>query len=132
MLARGTHQSLSIPTAGRANKRRLVVQHLFHRELSGFIVHKANAGTIKRLETKIRNVNASSHSAEFKYRNSVRFFAMIDQAKDCMELESAARQGGRVPRTDSEIFLDRTARGAKIRRKGVRPLLRGSERNCSS
>lgn len=93
MLARGTHQSLSILTAGRANKRRLVLQHLFHQELSGFIVHRANAGTIKRLETKIRNINASSHSAEFKYRNSVRFFAMIDQAKNCMELKALHAKG---------------------------------------
>jgi hypothetical protein len=83
MLARGTHPLRPIIAATRANNP--AAQHLFRRDFAGYVVRGANAGTIKRLEAKIRAINASSHSATFKYRNSVRLFAMIDHAKVCME-----------------------------------------------
>lgn len=84
MLARGTHPLRPVIPAARANNA--VVQHLFRRDFAGYVVRGANAGTIKRLEAEIKRINASSHSATFKYRNSVRLFAMIDHAKACMEM----------------------------------------------
>jgi hypothetical protein len=86
MLTRGTHPFQPVVTAARANNSYPKSQHL-RRELSGFTTHWANAGTIKKLEAEIKQINANpSLSSLFKYRNSVRLFAMIDHAKSCMEM----------------------------------------------
>lgn len=89
MLAHSTRLFRPIATVARANKSRVVVQHLFRRELSGFIVLRANASAIRILETWIKEINANpSHSAAYRYRASVRLFAMIDLAKKCVELKA--------------------------------------------
>lgn len=87
MLARGAHPLRPIITVARANNP--AVQHLFRRAFAGYVATRAHAGTIKKLEAEIKRVNADfSLSANFKYRNSVRLFAMIDHAKSCMEVRA--------------------------------------------
>ncbi|GAB7333892.1 hypothetical protein MBLNU13_g06009t2 [Cladosporium sp. NU13] len=71
----------------------LVAPHIFHRELSGLAFRRPNAGTIKRFEAEVRNINASSHSADFRCRKFVRFFAMIDQANNYMEFKALHAKG---------------------------------------
>ncbi|GAB7333891.1 hypothetical protein MBLNU13_g06009t1 [Cladosporium sp. NU13] len=85
--------STPIITATRANKSHLVAPHIFHRELSGLAFRRPNAGTIKRFEAEVRNINASSHSADFRCRKFVRFFAMIDQANNYMEFKALHAKG---------------------------------------
>jgi len=89
MLARGINPFRPIITAGRANRNHLVAPHISHRELSGFKVYRPNTSTIKMLEAGIKRINANSFlGADFKYRNSVRLFAMIDQAKNHMKIKA--------------------------------------------
>lgn len=133
MLTRSARPLHPIITAARANNSYLKSQHLFRRELSGFTTHRANPDTIKYLEAEIKRINAdSSLSASFKYRNSVRLFAMLDQAKNIMEMK-ALRANSMPVSTDRIIIflLERTIRRAKIRREGLRSLLRGRERGIS-
>lgn len=110
MLAHGTRLFRPIATVARANESRVVVQHLFRRELSGFIVHRANASTIKILETRIKEINAYlSHSATYRYRTSVRLFAMIDLAKKYMELKALHVNATPLQQTLKKYLKDQTA-----------------------
>lgn len=65
------------------------MHHLSRRTFAGYVFTRASTGKIKKLEAEIKRINAdSSLSASFKYRNSVRLFAMIDHAKSCLEMRA--------------------------------------------
>jgi len=94
MLARGKNPFQPVITAGRTTKRQLIPHYLFRRELSGLTFRKPNASTIKKYETEIKRINAnSSLSAGFKYRNSVRLFAMLDSANTYFEIKALHAKG---------------------------------------
>lgn len=84
MLTCGYRPFNSIIIAARANKSHLPpsAYHRSRRRYTKISIYKTDPETIRIIESPIRAINADSTlSAKFKYRNSVRLFAVLDQLK---------------------------------------------------
>jgi hypothetical protein len=116
VLSRGTRTFHPIITAARANRCHPVLQHLFRRDYSVTTANRTNAANVKMFEDRIRKTNAdNSLSAEYRYRASVRLFAMIDQAKIHMKMMALFHKTAPIHLRPSVYFKRQSVKASRDR-----------------